>query len=376
MNEASDAEIHWVNWKMAPLALMIIAGGVYGGYLIHHRGLLQESVAIRWQPPSERIAREDGRPGDGQDDRQDDRQDDSVPRTLTAGAPPPAGQTESPTTGPGSGVDAGVERTAVDAGDRNRVIEPPDAPAMTTTGRESVTVAADDAPAVTASGTAPPAIRPRAPADGVEKTVRKTNHETLVASWNTLTRELADAVDGSAGERVRQLVADGADVNASDIRGETPLIKAAWNSDAAMVATLLDLGADVFLATNDGRTALYTGVVSGNAEVVRRLLQAGAPPNAMTDFGKTPLMASAWIDHPDIAAELLRFGAEPNQRDSRGRGALFYALWDSNVDVARILAANGARLDASDYLGQTAADIARLRRIDLDDVVNGNSGLN
>ena len=204
----------------------------------------------------------------------------------------------------------------------------------------------------------------RASGDGGSK-VRKTNHESLVTSWNTMSREMADAIDGGAVTRVRDLVAEGEDINASDIQGETPLIKAAWNSDAAMVSTLLELGADVFLASNNGRTALYTGVVSGDLEVVRLLLEAGAPTNVTTDFGKTPLMASAWSDFPEIALMLLRYGAEPNQLDNRGRGALFYALWDRNEFVARLLAANGADLDITDYLGQSAADIARLRRIDI-----------
>jgi hypothetical protein len=195
--------------------------------------------------------------------------------------------------------------------------------------------------------------------------VRKTNHESVVASWNTMPREMVDAIDGGSVEKVRELVARGVDINASDIRGETALIKAAWNSDVTMVGVLLDLGADVFLASNDGRTALYTGVVSGNVEVVGQLLQGGAPTNVTTDFGKTPLMASAWSDYPEITLMLLRYGAEPNQLDTSGRSAVFYALWDRNEYVARILAANGANLHITDYLGQSAADIARLRRIDI-----------
>ncbi len=204
----------------------------------------------------------------------------------------------------------------------------------------------------------------RTTADG-SSTV-KTNHGSVVEYWNTMPRELVDAIDGGATVRVRELVEGGINVNVSDIQGETALIKAAWNSNAGMVRELLALGADVRLASNKGLTALYTGVVSGNPEVVRQLLDAGAPPNAVTDFGKSPLMASAWSNLPEIALLLMRHGAEPDLQDSQGRSALFYALWDRNEYLAKLLVANGARLNTTDYLGQSAAEIARLRRIDLD----------
>ena len=64
-------------------------------------------------------------------------------------------------------------------------------------------------------------------------------------------------IDPVFGEQViRLLVSNGADINAADIDGYTPLISAAVNDKTDLLQLLINLGADPRHKTKDGYTAL------------------------------------------------------------------------------------------------------------------------
>ena len=74
---------------------------------------------------------------------------------------------------------------------------------------------------------------------------------------DTKTEDLL-AIAGNAGpEKVRQLIQAGADVNAKNEYGWTPLMLAArYNSNPETLTALLDAGADAKAKNNEGKTAL------------------------------------------------------------------------------------------------------------------------
>ena len=71
------------------------------------------------------------------------------------------------------------------------------------------------------------------------------------------TEELLEVAGKADPEKVRQLIQDGADVNAKNEYGWTPLMLAAYNnSNLATLTALLDAGADAKAKNNEGKTAL------------------------------------------------------------------------------------------------------------------------
>jgi ankyrin repeat protein len=81
------------------------------------------------------------------------------------------------------------------------------------------------------------------------------------------------AADACRLEVVKLLLANKADVNARDSGGETPLYLAASmpRKDVDVVELLLEHGADVNAKTNDGRTPLYESIRDGPvAEILRQ----------------------------------------------------------------------------------------------------------
>jgi ankyrin repeat protein len=82
-------------------------------------------------------------------------------------------------------------------------------------------------------------------------------------------------IDGNT-EMVRSLLsAPGADVNARNDRGSTPLLEAARYGHNDIARTLIAAGANVNAKDNDGKTALMLAVQGNHEEVVRVLKQAG-----------------------------------------------------------------------------------------------------
>ncbi|HEX7222533.1 MAG TPA: ankyrin repeat domain-containing protein [Candidatus Limnocylindrales bacterium] len=69
----------------------------------------------------------------------------------------------------------------------------------------------------------------------------------------------------------RELLGAGADPNARQRHGYTPLHAAAENGNEAMVERLLDAGADPAAATDDGRTPADLARAGGHDKLASRL---------------------------------------------------------------------------------------------------------
>ena len=150
---------------------------------------------------------------------------------------------------------------------------------------------------------------------------------------------------------------------------ETPLMWAADRGDLAQVKELLAGGANVNATDQRGYSALiYAGkTFHRNAEVVRSLISAGAAVNAKDNRkGATALIyATENGAQLEVVQELLAGGADVNARDDRGKSPLLNAVFDdgdeASAKVVKVLLAYGADLTAKNTEGQTALDIAEQR---------------
>ena len=93
---------------------------------------------------------------------------------------------------------------------------------------------------------------------------------------NVQTDSLFRAVREGNTDMVRSLLSSpGADVNARDERGSTPLLEAARYGHNDICRLLIAAGADVKVKDHDGKTALMLAVQGNHDDVVRVLKQAG-----------------------------------------------------------------------------------------------------
>ena len=93
---------------------------------------------------------------------------------------------------------------------------------------------------------------------------------------NTQTEALFRATVEGNTDMVRSLVSSpGADVNATDERGSTPLLEAARYGHEDICRVLIASGANLKAKDKDGKTALMLAVQNNHDDVVRILKQAG-----------------------------------------------------------------------------------------------------
>ena len=160
---------------------------------------------------------------------------------------------------------------------------------------------------------------------------------------------VADAVMHKQVAAVRDLLKQGADVNAAQGDGMTPLHWAVSHGDLELTKMLLVAGANVRATTRiNGYTPLFLAARDGNGEVVAALLAAGADAKAASTTGSTPLMLAAGAGNIDAVQRLLEAGAEIDAKErARGQTALMFAAANNRVEVIKLLARRGARVSAT-----------------------------
>lgn len=111
-------------------------------------------------------------------------------------------------------------------------------------------------------------------------------------------------------ETVKLLIARGSDCNALDLSKESPLHYAAVGGKSISRASLLlKHGAEIDATEQQGYTPLGYAAQFDNLEIVKFLLGCGADPSIASIFGQTPAMVAEQCGHFDIA-NVLQEGEE------------------------------------------------------------------
>jgi truncated hemoglobin YjbI len=127
---------------------------------------------------------------------------------------------------------------------------------------------------------------------------------------------LHEAARVGAAELAAVLIRSGADLNAKEPEGHTPLYRAS-TGDVARV--LLAAGATVDVASGPTRgTALHQASRRGYVSVAQALLDHGATIDARDAAGQTPLRRAVNCRRLQIVRLLVRHGADPRAMDRHG----------------------------------------------------------
>jgi ankyrin repeat protein len=129
---------------------------------------------------------------------------------------------------------------------------------------------------------------------------------------------------------------------------ESPVADAAMMGDVDVVRQLLREGADVNAAQGDGMSALHWAAERGSAELTEMLLYAGATVDAVTRIGKyTPLHIASRNGQAQVVSAVLSAGADVGARtDPGGTTALHLAATAGDASVIGLLVEAGAEVDA------------------------------
>jgi Ankyrin repeats (3 copies)/Ankyrin repeat len=148
---------------------------------------------------------------------------------------------------------------------------------------------------------------------------------------------LHDAAMAGEVELAAVLIRLGADADAKEMEGHTPLYRA---SAGDVACVLLAAGATVDIASGPTRgTALHQAARRGYFSVAEALLDHGATIDARDAKGETPLRRAVNCRQIAIVRLLVRHGADPYAADRRGVTPLDAAR---TAEMKRVLADAGA----------------------------------
>ena len=158
--------------------------------------------------------------------------------------------------------------------------------------------------------------------------------------------------------RVRQLLAEGADINRLG-HGQseaTPLWVAVESNHLGIVKVLLEHGADPNMPDRYSHRPLHVAAMNNNVDIMKALL-AGDAILEETNFWTTALHWAASKDSVDAAQFLLSQGIDVDVRNSRpgvvGHTPLEWACDQGSPGVAELLIAEGADVNAAPTNGWT-----------------------
>ncbi|KKL57566.1 hypothetical protein LCGC14_2234120, partial [marine sediment metagenome] len=206
--------------------------------------------------------------------------------------------------------------------------------------------------------------------------------------WRPLTPLHRAAAQGNLAQ-IRALLANGADINAPDKRGWTPLCWALFHTRAEAAKLLIASGADLrkgsplHFAADEGLTEIVLTFLSrgvpvdardgggatvlaaaprhGQDEVVQALLAKGADANATDATGSTSIREAAQWGHGSTVKLLLAAGADVKTRDQWGYTALHVAAMNGHLGIVKVLLGAGADPSATSTDGYTPLSLARDR---------------
>jgi|ERR1017187_396695 ankyrin repeat protein len=155
---------------------------------------------------------------------------------------------------------------------------------------------------------------------------------------------LADAAKANNIKRIKELVADGVDVNARGRSNLTPLVMAASNNSKQAYECLLKLGADPNIQFQEtGASALAVAAAMPESSYLEQALAHGGKVDQVNPItGLTPIWRSIQQMLPINVRLLAAAGANVNFADDRGVTPLMFAAGANRFDIDLILLDAGA----------------------------------
>lgn len=180
-------------------------------------------------------------------------------------------------------------------------------------------------------------------------------------------RGLHKAAHNGDVSTIRELVAKGANLEARDPEGRTPIHVAAFASQNKALRALAKAGADLNALDNQTYDIATIAAVDNDLQFMELALSLGAKAgNVTSPYEGTALIAAAHLGHYEVVKGLISAGAPLDHVNNLGWTALIEAVilgdgGPNHVKTVLALVAGGANKTIADRNGATPLAHARAR---------------
>jgi ankyrin repeat protein len=161
---------------------------------------------------------------------------------------------------------------------------------------------------------------------------------------------------------------EGADVNARNSKGATPLHIAVAMHFEDTARMLIEKGADANVKDDRGITPMNIAVYNGDNGIAEALLKAGAGPDEPDENGTTPLFMAVGSGNKELSKVLLDAGADTKRTILDGLALMHVVAFSGDIELAKMLVDKGTGINPltekqmDDYpADSTPLDIAELK---------------
>lgn len=156
-------------------------------------------------------------------------------------------------------------------------------------------------------------------------------------------------------DEAKTLLDAGADINFTNLSGETPLMSLTSPQTMDLMSWLLRNGANPNIASTSKETPLHRAISVESVDLVDLLVKNGADVNAKDQFNVTPLMLVAVSEYArahEMASIIASApGIDLDQASDDGTAPVMAAAARGKSEILKVLLDAGSNPEALDYLG-------------------------